>query len=349
MKCPNCGTEFGGNFCPNCGTPAESINKEREQNSPSTQPKSDVTYGNTQGPGNSYYYDAGNQNTPDPANNREPNSWYTKSWVVILFIIFFWPVGLFLMWKYKKTWNRIAKIIISVFIIVAAIYSCAPSNDSADTAPVTDTKAESSTKDESEESEEEKILQSISAEYSGSTDAGTVLDNNNKGIIVTASYSDGSTDRISSFTIDNPAMLTAGQSSKVTVTFENVTCELEVVCTTITPEAYKAQCQNIAYSELARTPDAYKGQYVKFTGKIIQVQESGNSATYRINVTQDEYGFWDDTVITTFDLSNSQSRFLEDDIVAFYGLYEGLYTYTSILGASITVPNITIEYMDLIQ
>ena len=253
------------------------------------------------------------------------------------------------MWRYRKNWSKAAKVMITVLVVVVASYSCSDSDNSTETASDTSIKTESDVKDEEKDSKEEKILQSISAEYSGSTEAGIILDSNNKGIVVTASYSDGSSDKISEFTIDNPATLAAGQASKITIAYENTTCELEVMCSTITPEAYKSQCQDIAYNELARTPDTYKGQYVKFTGEIIQVQESRKSATYRIDVTQNEYGFWEDTVIATFDLSNSQSRFLEDDIVTFYGQYEGLYTYTSVLGSSVTIPNITIEYMDLVQ
>lgn len=115
------------------------------------------------------------------------------------------------------------------------------------------------------------------------------------------------------------------------------------------PETYKSQCQSIPYDELARTPDNYEGQKVTFTGQIIQVRESGDEATYRINVTQDEYGLWDDTIFCTFDLSTSESRFLEDDIVTIYGDYDGLYTYTSIMGSDVTLPSVTIHYMNLSQ
>ena len=40
--------------------------------------------------------------------------WYEKNLAIILFLIFFFPVGLFLMWKYSR-WNKVAKIVISIF------------------------------------------------------------------------------------------------------------------------------------------------------------------------------------------------------------------------------------------
>ena len=47
---------------------------------------------------------------------------YEKDWFVILMLILFFPVGLFLMWKYSK-WHKTAKIIISVFFAVMVIFS----------------------------------------------------------------------------------------------------------------------------------------------------------------------------------------------------------------------------------
>ena len=47
---------------------------------------------------------------------------YEKDWFIVLMLIVFFPVGLFLMWKYSK-WNKTAKIIISVFFAVMVIFS----------------------------------------------------------------------------------------------------------------------------------------------------------------------------------------------------------------------------------
>lgn len=43
--------------------------------------------------------------------------WYQKSWGIIALLILFFPVGLYLMWKYSG-WNKIAKWLITGFFVI---------------------------------------------------------------------------------------------------------------------------------------------------------------------------------------------------------------------------------------
>ena len=52
--------------------------------------------------------------------SRKMNKWYTKNWVIIVFLIFLFPVGLFLMWKYAK-WFKVIKIIITIIFGLGVI------------------------------------------------------------------------------------------------------------------------------------------------------------------------------------------------------------------------------------
>lgn len=118
---------------------------------------------------------------------------------------------------------------------------------------------------------------------------------------------------------------------------------------TMTKEEYLSVCQEVTYDELARTNSQYIGNKVKFTGEIFQVvnsSDTGNS-TYLISVTKDEFGLWSDHIYVSFDTSNLESKFLEDDIVVFYGEVSGEYSYESIMGENITVPAVTAVYMDM--
>ena len=116
-------------------------------------------------------------------------------------------------------------------------------------------------------------------------------------------------------------------------------------------EQYISGCQHMSYADLARNPDKYKGQSFVFTGEIIQVIEPvwGNTVSLRINVTKEEYGYYTDTIYATVDLPEDADRLLEDDIITFYGDCDGLYTYKSVLGASISVPKIDIKYFNITQ
>lgn len=223
-------------------------------------------------------------------------------------------------------------------------------NDNQPTASTTDIEDSFTSQDTSElenvQTEQPRTVTKIVAEYDGKTTAGTRLNKNNSGLTVTATYDDGSEEEIFDYNIKQPALLKAGKTGKIKITYGGAQCSLKVKCTTLTKKQYKNKCKTISYKKLARNPDKYEGKKIKFTGQIIQVMESSWGTAYRIDVTKGSYGIWDDTVYVEFDPS-SNNRFLEDDIVSFYGKYDGLYTYETVLGASVTVPKVVAKYMDL--
>lgn len=104
-------------------------------------------------------------------------------------------------------------------------------------------------------------------------------------------------------------------------------------------EEKKGYDTGITYSQLARTPDDYLAKKVKFSGKVVQVMEDGDSAGIRLAVDGD----YDNIILGTFDSSIISERILEDDYITVYGLSAGIYTYESTMGASISVPSMTID------
>ena len=186
-----------------------------------------------------------------------------------------------------------------------------------------------------------RTVKSISATYSGDKSAGVKLNDSNADIIVTAKYADGSSEIVSGWTIDSTKTLLADTTTSVKISFEGKTCTLSVTCTTVSPAKYKASCKSINYNDLARTPSSYKGEKVVFKGKVVQVQDGTYYSIYRIATS----GSYNNIVYVTF-FGYLSSRILEDDIVMFYGEYQGLETYTTIMGGSVTIPSVSAQYID---
>lgn len=107
-----------------------------------------------------------------------------------------------------------------------------------------------------------------------------------------------------------------GQTSTFTIEYKGKTTTLEITASQ-SEDNYKASAQDLSYDDLARNPDTHKGKVVHFKGEVIQVIEDNTLTQYRISVTSTDYGGWDDPIFVTFE-TDSNNRFLEDDIVEFW-------------------------------
>lgn len=118
-----------------------------------------------------------------------------------------------------------------------------------------------------------------------------------------------------------------------------------------TKDEYISKCETFTYKEIARNPNNYKGKRAKFTGEVIQVQEGyNNDVVLRVNVTKGEYGIWEDTIWVDYQYTDSnESKILEDDIITIYGEIQGQKSYTSILGSQVTLPQISANYIDIVE
>lgn len=111
---------------------------------------------------------------------------------------------------------------------------------------------------------------------------------------------------------------------------------------------FKAACQSFEYKELARNAADMKGTKIKLKAKVQQVvyESENGTSEYLIEVTKDEYDFWDDGVYFRYELKDGE-RIIEDDIITVYGEITGEKSYTTVLGASITVPEVTGVYIKI--
>ncbi len=107
-------------------------------------------------------------------------------------------------------------------------------------------------------------------------------------------------------------------------------------------KAFKDECESYSYKDIAREPDKYEGNKIKFSGEIIQVcDESDNICSYRVMLSN--Y----DVIYVYYVRQEGEKRLLENDNVMVYGLCNGLISYTSVQGANITIPCVDAYYIDL--
>lgn len=108
---------------------------------------------------------------------------------------------------------------------------------------------------------------------------------------------------------------------------------------------FKEGCSALTYEQVARDPDAYKGEKATFTGEVIQVMQEGDTYTLRVNVTPTSYGY-KDTILVLYTAKAGDQRILEDDVVTLYGAMAGMYTYKTVMGAELTVPLMSAQYVE---
>lgn len=125
--CRNCGNEFreADAFCPGCGMPVQ-------QAAHVPVPGADVAVPPHQASGPSA---AGVPwgAAPNRGGGALNKPWYQRNFWIIILLIFFFPVGLYLMWKYSP-WSGLAKGLVTA--IVALVFFANLGSDTENTAPV---------------------------------------------------------------------------------------------------------------------------------------------------------------------------------------------------------------------
>ncbi len=151
MKCPQCGSECPNSalFCTECGTalPAAPVDDSQPMSAPQpaeTQPEPEAPAQPAAAPQPAapvaqpvaappQPVDAAHQQASPPTGQPQApygqpiyeqasnTPWYGKTWVVVLFLLFFWPIGVVLMWLKSCRWSKVAKIVISAIVGISVI------------------------------------------------------------------------------------------------------------------------------------------------------------------------------------------------------------------------------------
>ena len=115
----------------------------------------------------------------------------------------------------------------------------------------------------------------------------------------------------------------------------------QVVTIFVNPESeqsYKSSCRSdITYQQLNSNANSYLNQRITYQGTIVQVCSSNE---YRVDVGSSDI---------VYVIDNSNSNFIQDDLIQLWGVVDGYYSYTSQAGWQITIPKIQSHYMEKIS
>ncbi|GEQ34336.1 hypothetical protein ACEN4K_11620 [Marinilactibacillus psychrotolerans] len=100
----------------------------------------------------------------------------------------------------------------------------------------------------------------------------------------------------------------------------------------------------ITRNDMARDKDGLMGEYVKFSGKVVQVMQGDGYNQYRFAVNDD----YDQMILIEIANDLIDSNILEDDYITIEGMSSGNHNYTTVLGAEQTIPAVIVDnvYLD---
>ena len=112
---------------------------------------------------------------------------------------------------------------------------------------------------------------------------------------------------------------------------------------------FKESCNTYTYEQMARNPEKFKGTNVKLTGEVVQVMTDSYSTNLRVNITKKgNYStYYTDTVYVVYYPQSGEDKILEKDIITIYGTSQGDCSYNTVMGATVTLPNISAKYITI--
>ncbi|PLR73520.1 hypothetical protein [Bacillus sp. UMB0728] len=109
-------------------------------------------------------------------------------------------------------------------------------------------------------------------------------------------------------------------------------------------EKKKGEATTIDFKQLEKNPDRYTGEYVKYTGEIVQILEGNDTTNIRLAVTKTSYGYNPGEIV--FIEYEGYTDFVDGDIVTIYGEVYGKYSYESQAGYNISLPGIVADIVE---
>ncbi|MFA5644694.1 MAG: hypothetical protein WC928_04210 [Patescibacteria group bacterium] len=110
----------------------------------------------------------------------------------------------------------------------------------------------------------------------------------------------------------------------------------------------KATAEQMSYETLYRNIKENTGKSIYSQGEVIQIMQD-SQPQMRVNITKSEYSFWQDTVLVVDLHPELHPKILEKDIINFWGTVTGETSYQSVLGATVSLPAINAEIIEIVK
>jgi hypothetical protein len=117
---------------------------------------------------------------------------------------------------------------------------------------------------------------------------------------------------------------------------------------TLSPAFYKRQAATIPYNQLVKDPGSLTGRVVTYKGQVFQYDSNTTTSHMIISVTDDGYGYWSDNLWVDVDPAAAQNVF-QKSVIQVWGTVVGAYTYTTTQNGKLTIPEVDVKYVQLIQ
>lgn len=114
---------------------------------------------------------------------------------------------------------------------------------------------------------------------------------------------------------------------------------------TLTADQVFARSTPVPYDSLARNTEDYMGEWVRYTGTVLQVLEEGDHAVLRVDVDSPTNG---GVVAVRWSGYGPGNRVLEGDRIELAGIVLRRITYETVLGAQVTLPAIEANALRII-
>ena len=100
---------------------------------------------------------------------------------------------------------------------------------------------------------------------------------------------------------------------------------------------------DVTYDNLMRTPDDYFGQVVQLSGTVLQTINGDGAVQQRVAL----YDDYDQIVLIEYSKDLPEVRLLDDDYITFTGVSFGTIEYETVLGATLEIPSILVERINV--